>query len=65
MDHLDHQDLVIMEIIKRMETQHEEIMHHLALLDPEMARRLGEDIQEVSKELVEEESGDSSVTGNS
>ncbi len=65
MEHLDHQDVVIMEIIKRMETQHEEIMHHLARLDPEMARRLGVDIQEVSKELVEEESGDSNITGNS
>lgn len=62
MDHLDHQDVVIMQIIKRMEAQHEEVMHHLAQLDPEMARRLGMDIQEVSKELVEE---DNEVTGNS
>lgn len=62
MDHLDHQDVVIMQIIKRMEAQHEEVMHHLARLDPEMARRLGMDIQEVSKELVEE---DNEVTGNS
>jgi uncharacterized membrane protein len=65
MDHLDHQDLVIMQIIKRMEEQHEEVMHHLARLDPEMARHLGMDIQEVSKEIVEEETGDSNVTGNS
>lgn len=55
MEHLDHQDVVIMQIIKRMEEQHEEVMHHLARLDPEMARRLGMDIQEVSKEIVEEE----------
>jgi uncharacterized membrane protein len=55
MDHLDHQDVVIMQIIKRMEAQHEEVMRHLARLDPEMARRLGMDIQEVSKEIVEEE----------
>ncbi|HEV2581544.1 MAG TPA: DUF1003 domain-containing protein [Ktedonobacteraceae bacterium] len=54
MEHLDHQDVVIMQIIKRMEAQHEEVMQHLARLDPEMARRLGMDIQEVSKELVEE-----------
>jgi len=65
MEHLDHQDVVIMEIIKRMEIQHEEIMRHLARLDPEMARRLGMDIQEVSKELVEEETGESNVAGNS
>lgn len=65
MDHLDHQDVVIMQIIKRMEEQHEEIMHHLAQLDPEMARRLGMDIQEVSKESIDEETRDSSITGNS
>jgi len=65
MDHLDHQDVVIMQIIKRMEEQHEEVMHHLARLDPEMARRLGVDIQEVSKEIVEEETEDSNSAGNS
>jgi len=65
MEHLDHQDVVIMQIIKRMEAQHEEVMHHLSRLDPEMARRLGMDIQEVSKELVEEETGDSNIAGNS
>ena len=65
MDHLDHQDVVIMQIIKRMEAQHEEVMHHLSRLDPEMARRLGMDIQEVSKEIVEEEASDSNIAGNS
>jgi len=65
MEHLDHQDVVIMQIIKRMEAQHEEVMNHLARLDPEMARRLGMDIQEVSKELVDEETGDSDTGGNS
>jgi len=65
MEHLDHQDVVIMQIIKRMEGQHEEVMRHLARLDPEMARRLGMDIQEVSKELVDEETGGSNITGNS
>ena len=65
MEHLDHQDVVIMQIIKRMEAQHEEVMHHLSRLDPEMARRLGMDIQEVSKEIVEEETGDSNIAGNS
>lgn len=65
MEHLDHQDVVIMEIIKLVETQHEEVMHHLARLDPEMARRLGMDIQEVSKELVEDETEGSDTSGNS
>lgn len=65
MEHLDHQDVVIMQIIKRMEEQHKEVLYHLSRLDPEMARRLGMDIQEVSKELVEEETGDSNIAGNS
>jgi uncharacterized membrane protein len=65
MEHLDHQDVVIMQIIKRLEAQHEEVLLHLSRFDPEMARRLGMDIQEVSKEMVEEEAGDSDITGNS
>ena len=65
MEHLDHQDTVILQILQRMEAQHEEIMHHLSRLDPEMARRLGMDLQEVSKEIMEEETGDSNITGNS
>ncbi len=65
MEHLDHQDVVIMQIIKRMEEQHKEVLYHLSRLDPEMARRLGMDIQEVSKELVEEETGDSNIAGSS
>ena len=63
MDHLDHQDVVIMQIIKRMEAQHEEVMYHFSRLDPEMARRLGMDIQEISKEMVEEETGDGDTGG--
>ncbi len=37
----------------------------MSQIDPELARRLGMDIQEVSKELVEEEAGDSNIAGNS
>ena len=40
-------------------------MLHLSRLDPELARRLGMDIQQVSKEIVEEEQGDSNISGNS
>ena len=63
MEHLDHQDLIIKQIIERMEAQHEEVMRHLSQLDPEMARRLGTDIQEISKEIIEEETADAG--GNS
>ncbi len=65
MEHLDHQDTVILQIMQRMEAQHKEVLYHLSRLDPELARRLGMDIQEVSKELVEEEVGDSDASGNS
>jgi uncharacterized membrane protein len=65
MDHLDHQDMVLLQLVKRIEEQHEEVLHHLARLDPELARRLGIDVQEVSKELVEEDAGNDNITGNS
>lgn len=65
MEHLDHQDVVLFQLVKRIEEQHKEVLYHLSRLDPELARRLGMDIQEVSKELVEEETGDSNITGNS
>ena len=64
MEHLDHQDTVILQILQRMDVQHKEVLEHLARLDPEMARRLGPDIQEVSKEIIQEEAGGSDVTGN-
>jgi len=65
MDHLDHQDTVIFQILQRMDAQHKEVLLHLSRLDPELARRLGTDIQQVSKEIIQEEAGDSDVTGNS
>jgi uncharacterized membrane protein len=65
MDHLDHQDTVIVEILQRMEAQHHEVMLHLSRLDPEMARRFGMDMQQVSKEIIEEEAGGGNIGGNS
>ena len=65
MEHLDHQDVVLFQLVKRIEEQHTEVLYHLSRLDPELARRLGMDVQEVSKELLEEETGDSNVAGNS
>jgi len=64
MDHLDHQDKIIVQILQRMDTQHKEVLLHLSQLDPELARRLGTDIQEVSKEIIEEEAGDGDASGN-
>lgn len=65
MEHLDHQDTVILEILQRMEAQHKEVLYHLSRLDPELARRLGMDIQEVSKEITEEEASDGDAGVNS
>jgi hypothetical protein len=62
MDHLEHQDTVILQILQRMETQHKEVIFHLSQLDPEMARQFGADLQQVSEEILEE-SGESG--GNS
>src|SRR5258708_6862414 len=54
MDHLEHQDTVILQILQRMETQHKEVLFHLSQLDPEMARRLGTDLQQISEEIIGE-----------
>ena len=62
MEHLDHQDTVIMQIIKRIEEQHLEIKEHLVRLDPTLVQKLGMDIVELSKESLE---GDGEVTENS
>ena len=65
MEHLDHQDMVLLQLVKRIEEQHQEIKEHLVHLDPTLAQKLGLDIQEISKELTEEETGDSNIAGNS
>lgn len=40
MEHLDHQDALILQIVKRLEDQHQEMMKHLMRLDPELAQKL-------------------------
>ena len=60
MEHLDHQDTVILEILKRMDTQHKEVVEHLARLDPELARRLGTDIQQLAAEETADDLGGNS-----
>jgi uncharacterized membrane protein len=62
MDHLDHQDTVLFQLVKRIEEQHTEIKEHLVRLDPTLAQRLGMDVVELSKESLEE---DDKITGNS
>ncbi len=62
MDHLDHQDTVLLQLVKRIEEQHLEIKEHLVRLDPTLVQKLGMDIVELSKESLE---GDGEVTENS
>jgi uncharacterized membrane protein len=61
MEHLDHQDTVLLQLVKRIEEQHTEIKEHLVRLDPTLAQRLGMDVVELSRESLE---GDE-ITGNS
>lgn len=62
MEHLDHQDTLILQIVKRLEEQHEDILGHLSRLDPALAERLGIDTIKISQDLKDE---DSEVSGNS
>ncbi|MGH2494124.1 MAG: DUF1003 domain-containing protein [Ktedonobacteraceae bacterium] len=61
MNHLDHQDELILQIVKRLEEQHTEMKEHLNRLDPTLAQKLGMDVVELSKELTDEDG----VAGNS
>lgn len=62
MNHLDHQDELILQIVKRLEEQHQEMRDQLARLDPMMAQKLGTDIVQASQEMIDE---DDSIGGNS
>lgn len=62
MEHLDHQDTLILQIIQRLEAQHDEILERLSRLDPEMAKQLGTDIVQLSGELAE---SSEDIRGNS
>lgn len=61
MDHLDHQDTVLLQLVKRIEEQHQEIKEHLVRLDPSLAKQLGIDVVELSKESLKEDE----LAGNS
>ncbi|MEO8971899.1 MAG: DUF1003 domain-containing protein [Ktedonobacteraceae bacterium] len=54
MEHLDHQDTLILQIVKRLEEQHMEMKEHLARLDPATAKQLGADIQQIATESEKE-----------
>ena len=62
MEHLDHQDTLILQIVKRLEEQHQEMKEHLARLDPGLVQRLGADIVKMSEESLAE---DEEIAGNS
>jgi uncharacterized membrane protein len=54
MDHLDHQDDLILQIVKRLEEQHMEMREQLARLDPALVKRLATDVQQVVIEQGEQ-----------
>lgn len=54
MDHLDHQDALILQIVKRLEEQHLEMKEQLMHLDPELVKRLATDAQQVVREQAEQ-----------
>ncbi len=50
MQHLDHQDELILQLLKRIEDQHLTMMGHLTRLDPELAQKLGSEMGQMSTE---------------
>src|SRR5258707_7069591 len=57
MDHLDHQDDLILQIVKRLEEQHMEMREQLAQLDPTMVKRLATAVQQLAGEQDEQKNG--------
>ncbi len=49
MEHLDHQDTLILQIVQRLETQHKELLTHLERFDPELAHTF----EKVSSPIIE------------
>ena len=54
MNHLDHQDDLILQIVKRLEEQHQEMREQLMRLDPELVKKLATDAQQVVREQAEQ-----------
>src|SRR5258706_750531 len=57
MEHLDHQDEIILQIVKRLQNQHMEMREQLARLDPLMVKRLEADVQQMVAEHTEQQYG--------
>ncbi|SRR5712691_11461661 len=55
MEHLDHQDDLILQVVTRLEEQHQEMLQHLSKLDPAMAKRLAVDVQQIVAEHEQEQ----------
>ncbi len=51
MEHLDHQDELILRIVKRLEDQHQVMLARLTELDPEMARKMGTEVQQIAVDV--------------
>lgn len=47
MEHLDHQDQLILQLLTRLEDQHQTMMGHLTRLDPELAQKVSQEKPEL------------------
>lgn len=55
MEHLDHQDELILQIVKRLEDQHQVMLARLAELDPAMAQKIVADYKQIATGHVTEQ----------
>lgn len=62
MEHLDHQDTLILQIVKRLETQHDEIIGHFKRIYPEAMEGIVQELHPVNG--ADSENNDD-VSGNS
>ncbi len=51
MEHLDHQDELILRIVKRLEDQHQVMLARLTELDPEMAQKMEAEVQHIAVDV--------------
>jgi uncharacterized membrane protein len=50
MEHLDHQDTVILQVLQHMEAHHNLMVEQLSRLDPETFQKLVKDVEEIAEE---------------